>query len=84
MSEPIKSWAPQVIADGSNKWFGNQLRFPTEDEALANVANLKDRWLLVTDTRVVPSNDKPTHHWIAGTGLVPIGRPGTGEDRRAR
>jgi hypothetical protein len=32
-TSPIKSWAPQVIADSSGKWTGNALRFPTEAEA---------------------------------------------------
>jgi hypothetical protein len=68
----MKSFAPQVIADRSGKWTGNELRFATREEAEANVANLADRWLLVTDTRVVESDDPVNYRWVAGVGLVAV------------
>jgi hypothetical protein len=46
-----------VIADSSGKWVGNALRFATKEEAEANVANLKDRWIMVRETRVVEVDD---------------------------
>lgn len=61
-----KSYAPQVIADSSGKFCGNSLRFPTREEAEANVYNLAQRWMLVTDTRVVESEDEPNYRWIDG------------------
>jgi len=38
------SWKPEVIADSSDKWCGNALRFATRDEAEANVQDLMMRW----------------------------------------
>jgi len=55
------SYAAEVIADNSGKWCGNGLRFRTEDEALVYVKDLKARWILVRDTRVVESIDPITH-----------------------
>lgn len=66
------SWAPEVIADRTGKWVGNGLRFETKAEAEANVANLKARWTLVTDTRVVESTDPINYRWVPGKGLVSI------------
>jgi hypothetical protein len=62
----VKSYAPQVIADSSGKFYGNALRFPTREEAEANVADLAGRWLLVRDTRVVESEDEPNYRWADG------------------
>ena len=57
------SFAPEVIADNSGKWTGNALRFATEAEAQAWVRDLSMRWMLVRDTRVVPS-DEPVNYQI--------------------
>jgi hypothetical protein len=51
------SWAPEVIADSSGKWTGNQLRFATEREARMWVDDLSMRWISVQETRVVQSED---------------------------
>jgi len=67
-----RSFAPEVIADSSGKWCGNALRFATEQEAHDNVKDLESRWLLVRDTRVVPSTDPPNYRWSNDVGLVPI------------
>lgn len=61
------SWRPEVIADDSGKWTPNSLRFATKEEALANVANLKARWMLVTDTRVVECDDPVNYRWADGS-----------------
>lgn len=60
------SYAPQVIADRSGKFCGNMLRFATEAEAQANVKDLKRRWMLVTETRVVESEDPVNAAWVDG------------------
>ena len=60
------SYKPEVQVNGRPEWAGNALRFATEAEALANVANLMSRWLLVTDTRVVESSDPVSHAWVDG------------------
>lgn len=74
-TEPNKSWAPEVIADGSGTWCGNNLRFATKEEAEANVRDLSWRWMLVRETRVVESTDVPNYAWDVDIGLVAL-RPG--------
>jgi hypothetical protein len=69
-----RSWAPEVIADSSGKWCGNNLRFATKEEAEANVRNLSWRWMLVRDTRVIGSPDEPNYQWDVERGLVSIKR----------
>ena len=54
------SWKPEVIADSSGKWAGNALRFATKEEAEKYVKDLMYRWTLVTDTRVIESDDPVT------------------------
>jgi len=70
-----------VIADSSGQWCGNALRFPTKEEAEANVANLFSRWMLVRETRVVESDDEPNYRWINGE-LQEI--PPKGTDRETK
>lgn len=60
------SWKPEVIADRTGKWYGNVLRFATKEEAEGNVRNLMDRWLSVTDIRVVESEDPVNSRWVDG------------------
>ncbi|HTB46243.1 MAG TPA: hypothetical protein VK741_21660 [Acetobacteraceae bacterium] len=63
------SWAPEVIADSSGKWCGNQLRFATKAEADLNVWNLAMRWTSVVDFRSVESTDPINARWTDATGL---------------
>jgi hypothetical protein len=51
------SFKPEVIADNTETWCANGLRFATEQEAQHYVADLMMRWLSVRDTRVVPSEE---------------------------
>ncbi len=51
------SFKIEVIADSSGEWVGNGLRFATEQEAGDYAWDLAARWMLVTDTRVVTSDD---------------------------
>ena len=55
------SWKPEVIADSSGEWCGNQLRFATKQEAEDNVYDLMMRWFLVRETRVVEV-DEPVNY----------------------
>lgn len=64
------SFKPEVQVNGRPEWAGNALRFATREEAEANVRDLMMRWLSVTDTRVVESDDPVTHQWIPGSGLA--------------
>lgn len=58
------SWKPEVIADSSGEWVGNALRFATKKEAEDNVRDLANRWFLVTNTRVVESEDPVNYSYI--------------------
>jgi len=60
------SYKAEVIADSSGKFAGNGLRFATEAEAEAYAADLASRWLLVTDTRVVESDDAVNYELVDG------------------
>jgi hypothetical protein len=48
-----------VIADSSGKWCGNALRFKTKPEAETYAKDLASRWTLVTEWRVVESDEEP-------------------------
>jgi hypothetical protein len=60
------SWKPEVQTDSTGAWYGNALRFATEEEALANVKNLASRWFAVRDYRASPSDDPVNYAWING------------------
>lgn len=62
----MTSYKPEVIADSSGKWNGNALRFATHEEAELYVADLARRWLLVTDTRVIESDDPINYEIVDG------------------
>lgn len=66
-----KSYAPEVIADSSGKWCGNQLRFATREEAEQNVYDLAMRWFMVRETRVVES-DEPVNYTYHDRKLRPV------------
>jgi hypothetical protein len=57
------SFAPQVRTGSDPKFYGNALRFETKEEAQGNVDHLAGRWLAVTETRVVETDDPITHVW---------------------
>lgn len=65
------SYAPEVIADNSGEWCGNQLRFATRKEAEENVHDLMMRWYLVRETRVVES-DEPVNYTYHDRQLRPV------------
>ena len=68
----MKSFKPEVqTVGGGDAWSGNSLRFATREEAEANVSDLYGRWLAVTDTRVVESDDPVNYRWT-DEGLVPV------------
>ena len=60
------SFKPEVIADTSNKWCGNALRFATREEAEGSVQDLMMRWFAVTETRVVESDDPVNYRYVDG------------------
>jgi hypothetical protein len=66
------AWKAEVIADNTGKWVGNALRFATEAEADAYVANLMARWMAVRETRVVECDDPVNYVYDAVKGLMLI------------
>lgn len=48
----------QVIADRSGEWAGNGLTFDTVEAAKDYAKGLMDRWMLVTNWRVVAVQDE--------------------------
>jgi len=51
-----EKWKVQVIADSSNKWCTNALRFDSEDKAKAYGQDLWSRWTAVREWRAVPES----------------------------
>jgi hypothetical protein len=67
------SFAPQVTTIGEgDTFYGNALRFATREEAEANVADLAQRWIRVTGTRVIESTDPVNYRWTADEGTVHV------------
>jgi hypothetical protein len=60
----MTSYKPEVTVIHDNSgWVGNGVRFATRVEAEKAVADLKSRWLLVSDTRVVESDEPVNYRW---------------------
>lgn len=77
------SYRPEVVADDSGKWAGNQLRFRTREEAELYAVDLSMRWILVREWRVVESEDPATYEIIKDEGNTVI-RPIEPDDRKLR
>jgi len=59
-----KSFKPEVVCDSTGKFYDNGLRFATKEEAEKNVEDLRCRWMMVMDTRIVESDDPVNYRWI--------------------
>lgn len=68
----MTSWKPMVKTGSDPKWYGNALRFATEEEARANARDLAGRWLLVVDYTAEKSEDPPNYRWDSEKGLVAL------------
>ena len=71
------SFVVEVIADDSNKWCANRLRFTDENEALGYGRDLANRWTRVRQWRVSNSKDPVNARW-AGRRLVFLEGPAHG------
>lgn len=60
------SWKPEVQTDSTGQWYGNALRFATEEEAANNARDLSYRWLAVHAHRAAPSEDPVTDSYVDG------------------
>ena len=68
----MTSYKPEVIADSTNTWAGNALRFATFEEALASAKDLAARWTSVREIRAVESDDPVTHRFDADTCTLTV------------
>ncbi len=66
------SFKPSVSTDGGKTFHQNALAFATREEAEISAKDLMARWLLVTDWRVVES-DEPVNYAIEEGVLVSAG-----------
>lgn len=73
MAEGMKSWAAEVVADSTNKFFGNGIRLKTKEEAENYARDLMSRWMLVREWRVVESADEVNYEFGSG-GLKAVGK----------
>jgi hypothetical protein len=59
------SYAPEVQADQSGRWYGNGVRFATHAEAIEWAKDRAMRWTQVKDYRAVESDDPVNYRWDA-------------------
>lgn len=73
------SFKPEVSTDGGRTFHQNALAFATREEAEASARDLMSRWMLVTDWRVVES-DQPVNYRLRFDGALEAvdGRIGEG------
>lgn len=67
----MSGWAPEVYIPGEDKWHGNGLVFPTEEEAEAWARDLLGRWFVPTESRAVPTDREPNYR-LQGNGRVEL------------
>lgn len=66
----MKSFGVEVIADGSGKFSQSYLRFATRGEAEEFARDLASLWTLVSDWRVVESEDPANSRVVDGRKSV--------------
>lgn len=66
------SWKPEVTTDSSGNWYGNALRFATEQEAYDNARDLSYRWFAVRSYRATESDDPVNYTYSSIDGLKSI------------
>lgn len=72
------SFKPEVSTDGGRTFHQNTLAFATREEAETSARDLMSRWMLVTDWRVVES-DQPVNYRLTNGALEAVdGRIGEG------
>lgn len=73
------SFKPSVSTDGGVTFNENNLAFTTREEAEASAKDLMSRWMLVTDWRVIES-DQPVNYRLRSDGALEAvdGRIGEG------
>lgn len=72
------SFKPEVSTDGGRTFHQNALAFATREEAEASARDLMSRWMLVTDWRVVESDQLVNYTLKDGVLEAVGGRIGEG------
>jgi hypothetical protein len=62
----FQSWKPVVQTDNTGKWYGNALRFATQEEAQASARDLAMRWMLVRAHSAMPDEAPPNYRYTNG------------------
>lgn len=62
----MKSYKAEMQTFGDPKYYSNQIRLPTEAEAVAYASDLAWRWTAVENHRVVESDEQPNHNYTDG------------------
>jgi len=65
----VRSFVPEIRTSLHDAWMTSDLRFATELEAMFYVTDLMICKAMPL-TRVVPSEDEPTHVWLNSLGAV--------------
>jgi hypothetical protein len=60
------SWKAEVVADNTEQFCGNALRFASKLEAEQYVMDLMFRWVLVRKTRTLECEDPVNAEWKDG------------------
>ena len=63
------SFKPEVSTDGGRTFHQNALAFATREEAETSAKDLMARWMLVTDWRVIES-DQPVNYRMRYDGAL--------------
>jgi hypothetical protein len=68
----MRSFAVEVTADNTGKFYGNSLRFASREEAKSYAADKMWNWTAVRDTRVIETTD-PVNYIYNDHQLIPAG-----------
>lgn len=58
-ADGARSWKVEVVVDGDAKWYSNQVRFKSREDAVEAGESLSDRWTLVRKWRVTLTCEPP-------------------------
>jgi hypothetical protein len=57
------SWKPEIQTDSTGQWYGNSVRFATQEEADAYNLDLAWRWTAVRESRVIEVDSPVNYCW---------------------
>ena len=72
------SYKPEVQTDSTGQWYGNALRFATEQEAYDSARDLAARWFAVLSYRATKS-DEPVNYTYHDHKLAQVDKETTND-----